>query len=162
MNRKSLLTGQTFSQLLVLEYLPDYKTNKSYYLCRCSCGKEKPVRRDHLLTGKTISCGHVGNQHSVASCTTHKLSYNPLYFVWYQMMTRCYNPKFADYHNYGGRGIQVSAEWFDVNKFVADVSKGYIKGLQLDRIDNDGWYSNSNFRWSTRRENNRNKRTNDK
>ena len=114
MGKKIDLTGQTFSNLFVIKFLCINNRNKSYYLCRCTCGKEKPVRIDHLRSGKTTSCGHVGNQHSVESCTTHKLSYNPLYFVWYQMMTRCYNQKFQDYHNYGGRGIEVCAEWFDI------------------------------------------------
>ena len=160
MGKKIDLTGQTFSNLFVIKFLCINNRNKSYYLCRCTCGKEKPVRIDHLRSGKTTSCGHVGNQHSVESCTTHKLSYNPLYFVWYQMMTRCYNKKFQDYHNYGGRGIEVCAEWFDISKFVFDMSDGYKAGLQLDRIDNDKWYSKENCRWATRKENNRNKRTN--
>lgn len=76
------------------------------------------------------------------------------------MMTRCYNPKFPDYHNYGGRGIEVCAEWFDVARFVDDMTEGYKNGLQLDRTDNNGWYSKSNCKWVTRKQNNRNKRTN--
>jgi len=90
----------------------------------------------------------------------HNLSGHPLYFVWYMMMTRCYNPKFQDYHNYGGRGIEVCAEWFDILKFIDDMSFGYKKGLQLDRIDNNKWYSKCNCKWSTRKQNNRNKRNN--
>lgn len=152
------LTGKVFSRLTVIKFL--YWDRWGYYLCKCTCGVEKKVRRDHLKSGKTTSCGCLGVENSIASCTKHNQSGNPLYFVWASMMDRCYNEKFQDYHNYGGRGICVDKRWHNVLDFIEDVSDGYKKGLQLDRKDNDGIYSKDNFKWSTRKENNRNKRTN--
>ena len=34
--------------------------NKRSFLCRCSCGREVPVRLDHLRSGHTESCGACG------------------------------------------------------------------------------------------------------
>lgn len=34
------------------------KNDRLYYLCRCSCGRKKLVRYDHLRSGAIDSCGH--------------------------------------------------------------------------------------------------------
>lgn len=36
---------------------------------------------------------------------------SPVYAVWRQMLTRCTNPKFIQYADYGGRGISVCERW---------------------------------------------------
>lgn len=153
---KKDLSGLRFERLLVISRsTSDYK----YWLCKCDCGKEKYIRGDHLRKRRTLSCGCLGKENRLKKVYKHGLSYNPLYFVWASMMDRCYNTSFQDYRNYGGRGISVCDRWHKVEDFVSDMTKGYSKGLQLDRIDNDGNYSPSNCRWVTRKQNNRNKRT---
>lgn len=47
------LCGQTFGELTAIEYV-----GNSYWKCKCSCGNEKNVRRDHLINGRVTSCGH--------------------------------------------------------------------------------------------------------
>lgn len=74
-------------------------------------------------------------------------------------MDRCYNKDCVAYPNYGGRGICVYPAWHDVSVFVADLPAGYVKGLEIDRIDNDGHYEPGNIKWSTRAENTDNRRT---
>lgn len=77
-----------------------------------------------------------------------------LYNVWTTMLHRCENPNRERYKDYGGRGINVCAEWHDPNTFMDWAeSNGYEPGLQLDRIDNSGDYSPDNCRWSTPSEN---------
>lgn len=49
-------TGERFGRLTVIGF-SHRKDEKSYYLCRCSCGKVVPVMYSHLLTGNTRSCG---------------------------------------------------------------------------------------------------------
>jgi hypothetical protein len=70
---------------------------------------------------------------------------------------RCYNPKYGDYHRYGGRGITVEfasrAEFAD---YIKDLP-GYEPGKSIDRIDNDGNYAPGNLRWVTRYEQEANK-----
>ena len=49
------LTGQTFSEIYVLKYIPEQKR----FWCRCSCGVEKLITGHQLKIGRTKSCGHL-------------------------------------------------------------------------------------------------------
>ena len=55
------LTGRRFGRLVVAARAPDYVSadgcRKGVWLCRCDCGNEVRVRRDHLLDGTSRSCG---------------------------------------------------------------------------------------------------------
>ena len=76
-----------------------------------------------------------------------------LYRIYYNMITRCTNPKVRSYARYGGRGIKVCKEWADFSKFKQwALSHGYDNNLTIDRIDNDGDYEPSNCQWVTARE----------
>lgn len=50
------LTGQKFGKLTVISK-SENKKGKTYWLCRCECGKEKEVQTSHLRSGATKSCG---------------------------------------------------------------------------------------------------------
>lgn len=82
------------------------------------------------------------------------------YAVWNAMRQRCDNPNDKAYYNYGGRGIKVCKEWENVDNFYADMFPSYKHGLTLDRVDNDKGYSPANCKWSTRLEQQNNRRTN--
>lgn len=87
--------------------------------------------------------------------------HKPLHGVWNSMLHRCEDTKREKYKDYGGRGIKVCPEWHDPNKFIDwALGNGYLPGLQLDRIDNNGDYSPSNCRWVTPKQNCRNTRRN--
>lgn len=47
------LIGKKFNYLTVLEY----SDKNNFLLCKCDCGNIKKVRKDHLITGNTKSCG---------------------------------------------------------------------------------------------------------
>ena len=85
---------------------------------------------------------------------------NPtLYGVWNTMKHRCEDKKRTKYKDYGARGIKVCADWQDPNAFIDwALANGYERGLQLDRINNDGNYCPENCRWITPKENSRNRR----
>lgn len=82
-----------------------------------------------------------------------------LFNVWQTMKGRCENPNRQKYKDYGGRGIKVCEEWQSASNFVLwALRNGYEKGLQLDRINNDGDYCPENCRFVTPKENSRNRR----
>ena len=85
-----------------------------------------------------------------------------LYRVWDGIVQRCYNPKASNYHNYGGRGIDMDDEWRNDFQIFEDycLSNGWKDGLQIDRIDNNKGYAPNNVRFVTRKQNLRNKRNN--
>ena len=86
---------------------------------------------------------------------------NLLYGVWSKMKGRCLNPNNPDYHNYGGRGIQISKRWVSSYfEFEKDMKPFYKKGLTLDRINNNGNYCKKNCRWITRKAQSNNTRRN--
>lgn len=83
------------------------------------------------------------------------------YSSWLNMKSRCLNPKYPRYANYGGRGIQICRRWMDSFKdFLRDVGLRPSATHSLDRIDVNGNYEPGNVRWATKSEQQRNRRVN--
>jgi len=105
---------------------------------------------------KNRSCGCVGSKLIGKSNTIHGDSkvtskYNKLFFVWGNLKDRCNNNNSADYHRYGERGIMVCEEWendYTLFKKWA-LNNGWVEGLMIDRIDNNGNYTTDNCRFIT-------------
>lgn len=85
-----------------------------------------------------------------------------VYRLWMSMKQRCMDPKADNYYLYGGRGISVSKVWiYNYPRFKRwALSHGYQKGLQLDRVNNNGNYTPQNCRFVTCAENAQNTRRN--
>lgn len=91
----------------------------------------------------------------------HWLRFTPEYSVWCDMKNRCNNTKFSRYCDWGGRWIKVCDRWLDdVRLFVEDMGLRPWLEYSLDRIDNDKDYCKENCKWSSREEQQHNKRNN--
>lgn len=86
------------------------------------------------------------------------MSKTRFYRIWKDMNTRCNNPNYRLYKNYGGRGISICDRWEHFENFKEDMYPTYDEKLSIDRIDNNGNYCKENCKWSTDVEQNRNRR----
>lgn len=84
-----------------------------------------------------------------------------LYRIFCNMRSRCHNPNFPRYPDYGGRGIDTCLAWRHFRPFRDWANAhGYAPDLVLDRIDNAGNYEPDNCRWIGLKVQARNKRNN--
>ena len=129
-------------------------------LFQCVCGNKFETCMSSIKSGNTKSCGCHQKRASSEVNTKHGNSHHPLYRVWIDMRGRCYNKNIKQYKNYGGRGVAICDEWSNNFKMFYDwaIKNGWERGLQIDRIDNDGNYKPLNCRFITQIENVRNSR----
>lgn len=90
----------------------------------------------------------------------HGLSNTKIYRKWADMIQRCNNEKSTNYEFYGAKGVRVCQGWEDdfMNFYIWSMDNGYKEGLSIDRKNPEGNYEPSNCRWSTREEQDNNKR----
>ncbi len=82
----------------------------------------------------------------------------PEYYSWEHIKQRCRNKNNKRFMDYGGRGINVCDRWNSFENFLSDMGPKPGPQYSIDRIDNDGNYEPINCKWSTKKEQSRNKR----
>lgn len=91
---------------------------------------------------------------------THGLTKTRFYRIWRNMLKRCEFEGYEHYHRYGGRGISFDESWRSFDSFYKDMFMGYTDSLTLERVDNDKDYSKENCKWSSMRDQCRNRSSN--
>jgi hypothetical protein len=152
------LTGKKFGRWTVLEIGESIKGQRRWK-CRCECGVFLDVMGGSLRSGLSKSCGCLSRELTRERLTVHGMTDDPLFKVWKGMLSRCSNQNGKGFKNYGGRGIKVCARWRDFQAFFADMSPGYVKGLTIERKDNDGDYSPDNCEWIAKSLQSKNRRS---
>lgn len=158
--------GQMFGRLTVTARSDRCLPKKvAFWLCDCKCGtRGYEVRAGQLQSGRTQSCGCLQRERSRQANSlpkSHGMRHSSEYKSWRAMKARCYVLTTPCYGNYGGRGVTVCEEWRNsFEAFYSHVGPKPSAQHSIDRINNSGNYEPGNVRWATRKEQQRNKRTN--
>lgn len=156
------ITGQKFTRLTTISFekIHNGKRFRTFWICKCDCGKIVKVSSANLTNGGTKSCGcynydmHFKHGHSINRTVTKEFE------SWCAAKSRCYRIKDKSYPLYGGRGIIMCDRWKNsFNNFFQDMGKCPGR-MTLDRINSNGNYEPGNCKWSTHLEQSNNKRNN--
>lgn len=126
----------------------------------CKCGETKPFSEFWGCSSRADKyqprC-KVCHRSSLSASLKIRRKVDPLFVVHNSIKARCSYKKHKAYHRYGARGITVCEAWKSYKTFAEwCMENGFQKGLQIDRIDNDGNYEPSNCRFVTPEENSQN------
>ena len=156
--RVSLKSGDKFGRLTAVASVQnDNDIFATHWLFQCDCGKQKVIRANTVTWEKGVrSCGCLQLESAKKNFVTHGGSYTSTYRTWKKMNARCNNKNDKHYANYGGRGIKI--DWKSFEEFLKDMGERK-EGMSIDRIDGDGDYNKENCKWSTRSEQQNNRKT---
>ena len=161
--KRSVNVGDVFGRLTILEEsAPQHyvkNTGQPYtkrvFSVICSCGESHKfdTQLNHLVTGKTLSCGCVRKENidkrGLELRSTHGMVDTPTYFSYQAMKRRCTDEKYEDWRRYGGSGVTVCDRWFKgFENFLEDMGVR-PEGCTLNRINDSKLYSKDTCEWAT-------------
>lgn len=153
-NKTSDMVGHTYGRWTII----GLGAGKQKLIGRCECGLVRStLYAPNLKSGKSRSCGCLAREEA-SKRSIHGRTGTKEYWVWKEMIYRCTSKWHKNYNLYGGRGISVCREWYDIEKFISDMGPKPSVMHSLERVDNNKGYSKENCIWATKSEQSRNTR----
>lgn len=109
------------------------KQKKHYGIFQCpNCNKLVRTCVDNVKKGLSKQCKTCAGY---GKATTHGLRKHPLYSVYTNMKTRCYNKNNNAYKNYGAIGVTICDEWLNdfMSFFIWAISNNWNENLEIDK-----------------------------
>ena len=152
LNCKDRIKMNPWDKFYKLTFLRETRIwNRRAWIFKCECWKLTEVQLALARNWNTKSCGCLKRKED--SISRHRL-----YATYNGIVSRCTRENTESYKRYWWRGIK--CEWESMKEFISDMYPTYKEWLQIDRIDNNWNYNKENCKWSTRYEQNRNRRSN--
>lgn len=159
--------GSRIGSRVVLEIFK--RDQKTWYKVICDCGNIYEIVAARLYRHPASTCRKCNKIiHGQAKSSGE----SPTFVTWMSAIDRCENVNNPQYKDYGGRGIKICFRWrMSFIEFLNDMGER-PKDKSLDRKNNNESYScgkclecienswNTNCKWSTSKEQGRNKRNN--
>ena len=153
-NSPKNITGSRYGLLTIVEKSHQDKGGNWMWLCKCDCGNTTFAVKYNLDQGCKKSCGCLQGRNG-----THGMSFTSEHNAWRAMKARCLNPNNREYIYYGNAGITICVAWMSFENFFKDMGLRPSSKHSLDRIDNKKGYYPENCKWSTQKEQTRNRST---
>lgn len=160
---KPITPGDVYGRLTIIRQADRSETpgdNHRRVVAQCSCGEVRNIMFSLLATGKTVSCGCYRRTRNITHGHTVGKKDSRTYRIYRDMLTRCNNPNYREYHLYGGRGIKVCDRWLEsFENFLSDMGERPA-GMSLERERVNEGYGPGNCKWADDFEQANNKRNN--
>jgi len=151
--RREIITKLQWNNWTILKEMPKKGIHRVMW-CECKCGHKCEVFYSYLKNKPSVGCRkcyQITHGHTVGKDS-------PTYMSYIGMKKRCYNPNDEAYDSYGGRGVRVCDRWLEsFENFLEDMGEKPINKT-LDRIKDALIYSKNTCQWSTRSQQNENRR----
>lgn len=175
MRKVDNLTGLRFGRWFVIGPSDTRGRYTKMWLCRCDCGKEKPVQGGNLKSGKTVSCGCYRNEvlrdYFDSRCPLSTV-YPIEYGIHGGLMFRSRHGLPGKTGVHGERPVGVCELMSSFAGFMQAMGPRPAPKMSVDRIDNEGGYwcgtcqecvslgRKPNCRWATAKQQCNNRRNN--